>query len=190
MLQLILGMVIFLAAHSVAIVAPGWRDAMVARLGLWPWKGLHALVSLAGFVLIVIGYGAARQHPVALWVPPSWGRHAAMLLMLPVFPLLLAAYSPGRIKTLARHPMLVAVKLWCVAHLLANGMLADAVLFGGFLAWAVVDRISLKGRPVAASAAALVSGRNDLFVIVGGLLVYIEFIVVAHKWLIGVSPGG
>jgi uncharacterized membrane protein len=188
MTKLLIGMAIFFAAHSVSILAPAWRAAMVARLGALPWKGLYSVVSAVGFWLIVLGYAAARLEPVVLWNPPAWTRHVAMLLMLPVFPLLLATYTPGRIKTAVKHPMLVAIKFWAVAHLVANGMLADVVLFGAFLAWAVVDRISLKYRP--AAAAKPVASRGDTFVVVGGLLVYAEFVIVAHKWLFGVSPMG
>src|SRR5690606_13802301 len=126
--------------------APRWRHELAHRVGEGPWKGLYTLVALAGFGLMVAGYSAVRQHPVLLWTPPVAMRHVAALLMLPVFVLLLAAYLPGRIQRAARHPMLVAVKLWALAHLLANGGLADVLLFGGFLAWAVADRISLKRR--------------------------------------------
>src|SRR5580658_7138548 len=143
---LIAGLVIFLGIHSIAIVAPGFRGHASQRLGENAWKGIYSLISLLGFVLIVYGFGLARQSPVVLYTPPQWLRHAAFLFMLTVFPLLFAAYLPGRIKTAAKHPMLAAVKFWAFAHLLANGMLADVLLFGGFLAWAVLDRISLQKR--------------------------------------------
>jgi uncharacterized membrane protein len=187
---LIIGLVLFLAAHSVSIVNEPWRNKMVARLGEAPWQGLYALVSLAGFVLIVWGYGMARQAPVVLYVPPVWMRHVTLLLMIPVFPLLLAAYLPGRIKTAAKHPMLAAVKLWAFAHLLANGMLADVVLFGSFLAWAVVDRISLKRRVPRLVPGAPPSKLNDVIAVVGGLVLYVAFVLWLHLWLIGVSPIG
>src|SRR6202048_4639669 len=146
MLLLIVGLVLFLGVHSVAIFAPGLRAGTIHALGEGTWKGLYALVSLAGFVLICYGFGLARQAPVVLYSPPAWLRYVAVILMLPVFPLFIAAYLPGRIKTAAKHPMLASVKFWAFAHLLANGMLGDVLLFGGFLAWAVVDRISLKRR--------------------------------------------
>src|SRR2546423_6922256 len=147
MAWLILGLALFLGMHSVSIVAPGWRDAQVARRGEMPWKGIYTVVSIVGFVLLVVGYGAARHSPIVLYEPPSWGRELALLLMLPVFPLFIATYLPGRIKATVKHPTLVAVKLWAVAHLFANGTLADVLLFGGFLAWAVADRISMRHRP-------------------------------------------
>ncbi len=188
MTLLIIGLMIFLGVHSVAIVAPAWRDAQAARLGELPWKGLYTLISIAGFVLLVVGYGLARQAPVVLYTPPIWTRHLALLLLLPVFPLLLVAYLPGRIKAAAKHPMLLATKLWATAHLIANGTLADLVLFGGFLAWAVADRISMRRRPVRSLPTAPASPLNDLAAIAAGLGLYAGFLFGLHAWLIGVSP--
>ena len=194
MLLLILGLVLFLGIHSVSIVSPDGRNRLAQQMGEGPWKGLYSLVSLAGFVLIVIGYGATREAPVLLYTLPNGFRHLAALLMLPVFVLLLAAYLPGRIQRAAKHPMLLAVKLWALAHLLANCTLADVLLFGGFLAWAVVDRISVKKRaaggrlrpgPVLPGSKA-----NDAIALVGGLAIYVLFVVWAHAWLIGVRPFG
>jgi len=193
MLVLILGLVIFLGVHSVSIVAPGWRTATVARLGERPWKGLYSLASAAGLALIVVGYGLARRDPVVLYAPPAALRHLALVVMLPVFPLLFAAYLPGRIRAAAKHPFLLAVKLWALAHLLANGMLADVLLFGAFLAWAVADRISVKRRPAAQThevPAAPPGAANDAIALIGGLVVYAAFVLRAHRWLIGVSPLG
>lgn len=188
MTTLILGLVLFLGVHSVAIAAPGWRSAVIARRGEGLWKGLYSVVALAGFVLIVVGYGLARQQPVVLYTPPTALRHVALLLMVPVFPLLFAAHLPGRIKQAAKHPMLLATKLWALAHLLANGTAADVLLFGGFLAWAVADRISVKHRAAPAKPAGAPSARNDAIALVGGLAVYVLFLLWAHAWLIGVSP--
>jgi uncharacterized membrane protein len=190
MTTLVLGLIIFLGAHSVSIVAPAWRDAMRTRLGEGPWKGLYSVVSVAGFAMIIIGYGLARQQPEALYTPPFWLRHLALLLLLPVFPLLLAVYLPGRIKSAAKHPMLLATKLWALAHLLANGTAADVLLFGGFLAWAVADRISLKHRVPRAVPGAKPSPANDAIAVLGGLALYALFLLWAHTWLIGVSPLG
>lgn len=191
--RLILGLAIFLGVHSLRIVVPAWRDAMVAKLGAGPWKALYSLASLAGFLLVIGGYAAARAEPVPLWSPPPWTRHLALLLMLPVFPLLVATYLPGRIRAAAKHPMLAAIKLWAVAHLLANGTLADVVLFGSFLAWAVLDRISVKRREAAAPPAPPGSPagpplRNDAVVVLAGLAAYVLFLVVLHTRLFGVSP--
>jgi uncharacterized membrane protein len=188
MTLLILGLVLFLGVHSVSVFAPAWRDAQVARRGELAWKGFYTLVSLAGFVLLVYGYGLARQSPVVLYTPPAALRHVALLLMLPVFVLLLAVYLPGRIKSAAKHPMLLATKLWATAHLLANGNLADVLLFGGFLAWAVADRISLKRRVARAVPGASAGPLNDAVAVVGGLAIYALFLFWAHAWLIGVRP--
>ncbi len=187
---LLLGLVVFFAAHSVSIVNEPWRNRVAAKMGEGPWKGVYSLASLAGFALVVWGYGLARQDPVVLYLPPAWLRHLAMLLLVPVFPLLLAAYLPGRIQSAARHPMLLATKLWAVAHLAANGMLADVVLFGAFLAWAVVDRISLKRRTLRPVPHAPASKVNDLIAVIAGLGLYVAFVLWLHAWLIGVSPIG
>jgi len=188
MTLLVLGLVLFLGIHSVSIFAPAWRDGQVARRGEKPWKGVYSVASIIGFALLIYGYGLARQSPVVLYTPPTWMRHVALLLMLPAFPLLLAAYFPGRIKAATQHPMLAAVKLWAFAHLLANGTLADVLLFGGFLAWAVADRISLKRRPARPVPGAPPGPMNDVIAIVGGLALYALFVAWAHQWLIGVSP--
>ena len=186
MLKLVAGLVIFLGVHSIRIVAPAWRDRMVERLGAAGWKGVHSVASLAGFVLIVAGYSAARLEPVVLYYPPFWLRHVTMLLMLPVFVLLIAAYLPGRIRTAVKHPMLTATKAWALSHLLANGMLADVLLFGGFLAWAVLDRIAVGRRPQPAPSAARPPLANDVIAVVGGLVLYAAFSMWLHQPLIGV----
>lgn len=187
---LILGLLLFLGAHSISIVNDPWRNRIQARLGEIGWKGVYSVVSIVGFVLIVLGYAAARLDPVVLYTPPTALRHVAMLLLVPVFPLLLATYLPGRIKSAVKHPMLVATKLWAFAHLLANGNLADVLLFGGFLAWAVADRISLKRRQARALHTAPAGKVNDVIAVVGGLALYVGFVMWLHVWLIGVSPIG
>lgn len=187
MLYLILGLVIFLGVHSVEIVSPTFRSRAVARLGEGPYKGIYSLLSIVGFVLLIWGYGVARQHPILVYAPPLWMRHLTLLLMLPVFPLLLAAYLPGRIKAAVKHPMLIAVKVWAFAHLLANGMLADVLLFGGFLIWAVADRISVKRRAVVRPVPGPPPGKfNDLIAVAGGLALYVVFMFWLHLKLIGV----
>jgi uncharacterized membrane protein len=189
MLVLILGLLLFFGAHSVAIVAPYWRDRMVLLMGAPQWKGMYAMISLAGFLAIIWGYGLARHSPVSLYVPPAWLRYGTFVLMLPVFPLALAAYLPGKIKTTTRHPLLAAIKLWATAHLLSNGTLPAVLLFGSFLAWAIADRIALKKRrnqpPIEALAAA---SRNDAIALVGGVALYVLFVWRLHVWLIGVQP--
>jgi len=187
---LILGLSIFLGMHSVLIVSPELRQRAVLKFGESAWKSLHGLVSLIGLALIVKGFGLARQAPVVLYTPPGMLRMVALLLMLPAFPLIIAAYLPGRIKASMKHPMLVAVKCWALAHLLANGGLADVLLFGGFLAWAVFDRISLKRRPPLAIRTVPASPFNDVIAVLLGLAVYALFIGWAHQRLFGVSPLG
>ncbi len=198
MAMLLLGLVLFLGIHSVSIVAPRARNAWVVRIGEMPWKGLYALVSLAGLALIIWGYGLARETPVFVYTLPAGFRHLAALLMLPVFVLLFAAYLPGRIQTAARHPMLLAVKLWALAHLLGQsvtgGTLADLLLFGGFLLWAVADRVSIKRRAAAGLLRSLPLGpprlANDLIALAGGLLVYALTAFWLHALLFGVRPFG
>ena len=188
---LIVGLVLFLGVHSVAIVSPSFRARAIQRVGEGAWKGLYALISLVGFVLICYGFGLARQAPVVLYSPPTWLRHVTLLIMLPVFPLLIAAYLPGRIKAAAKHPMLAAVKFWAFAHLLANGSLADVLLFGAFLAWAVMDRISVKRRSTPQVLRTAPPGPwNDAIAVVLGLAIYALLIGWAHVRLFGVSPLG
>jgi uncharacterized membrane protein len=190
MLVLLAGLILFLGTHSIAIVAPAGRERARGRLGENAWKGVYGLVSLLGFILICYGFGLARLDPVVLYIPPRWLRHVAFLIMLPVFPLLFASGLPGRIRSATKHPMLAAVKFWALAHLLANGMLADVLLFGSFLAWAVVDRISLKRRPPQVLRTAPARPWNDAAAVVLGLATYVFFILWAHVRLFGVSPLG
>jgi len=190
MTYLVAGLLLFLGVHSIAIVAPAWRDGLAARLGDATWKALFTVASVIGFVMLVHGYGLARAEPTVLYTPPIWMRHVAALLMLPVFPLLFAAYLPGRIKAAVKHPMLTATKAWALAHLLVNGNLADVLLFGGFLAWAVADRIAVGKRaaqrkPVVTMAP---STTNDVLAIAGGLVVYVIVVVWAHQRFFGVPP--
>jgi uncharacterized membrane protein len=184
---LVVGLVLFLGIHSVSIVAPAWRDRQVERRGEKFWKGIYSLVSLAALILVVHGYGVARQAPLVIYAPPLALRHVALLLMLPVFPLLFAAYLPGRIQRAARHPMLLAVMLWAAAHLLANGSLADVLLFGSFFIWALADRISAGRRAVPRRVpGAPPSTLNDVAALAGGLVVYAGLLFRAHAWLTGV----
>jgi uncharacterized membrane protein len=159
---------------------------MVARIGAGAWKAAYSLLALAGLALILWGYGLARADAPLLYDPPAWLRHFALLLMIFVFPLLLAAYLPGRIRSVTRHPMLLATQLWALAHLFANGTLADIALFGSFLGWAGIDRLSLRHRPPRAAPVAVVSRWNDAFALAGGLALYVAFLFGLHRALIGV----
>jgi uncharacterized membrane protein len=186
MLILVCGLIVFLGVHSAGIVAPAWRDRMLAQVGERKWKGIYSLVAVVGFLLLIYGYGQARQAPMVLYTPPFWMRHATMLLLLPVFPLLFAAYLPGRIQETLKHPMLLAVMLWAFAHLLSNGTLASLLLFGGFLAWAIADRISMERRAPKAIPGAPPSRANDAIAVVLGLAVYVAFAFWLHTAIIGV----
>lgn len=188
MRYLVLGLVIFLGVHSVAIVAPAWRERVVRRLGKGAWKALYALLAFIGLGLIIYGYGLARTDPIVLYAPPLWTRHVSALLMLPVFPLIFAAYLPGRIKTALQHPMLAGVKFWALAHVISNGTLADVLLFGSFLAWAVADRISFKHRTQPDLRTAPPSKLNDVIAVILGLVAYAVFALWLHVRLIGVYP--
>ena len=185
---LIAGLAIFLGIHTVSIVAPEWRAAQVARVGVGPWKGLYSVIAAIGLGLLIYGYGVARQQPLALYTPPAALRHLALLVMVPVFPLFVAAYFPGRIQAAAKHPMLLATKLWATAHLLANGTLADVLLFGGFLVWAIADRVSVKRRPPRSIPGAPPRPFNDAIALVVGLAIYALLVFGGHRWLFGVSP--
>lgn len=187
MLQLLLGLVLFLGMHSVAIVALPLRDRMATKSEN-AWKGFYTLVSIIGLVLIVRGYADLRQTPTFLYVAPVWLRHVAAVLMLPAFAFFIAPYFPGRIKTALKHPQLAAVKVWALAHLLVNGTLADVLLFGSFLLWAVADRISLKHRVARPLPGAPESKANDLIVVVLGLVLYAAFAFFVHEWLFGIRP--
>ncbi len=183
---LVLGIILFFAVHSVSIVNENWRNGVVERIGLNAWKGVYSLIALVGFVMICYGYGMARHDPVVLYSPPAWTRHITMLLMLFVFPLFLAANLPGKIKAAAKQPLLAATKIWALAHLLANGTLADVILFGSFLAWAIVDRVSMKSR-TQRPIPGLASPYNDVIAIVLGLVLYAVFVFWAHAALFGVA---
>ena len=192
MTLLILGLLLFLGVHSVRIVADGWRTRVIGRLGEGAWKGVYALLSLTGFLMIVWGYGAARLEPVVLWASPTWTRHLAALLVLFAFVLLAAAYVPGNaIKARLHHPMVLAVKVWAFAHLLANNTLADLLLFGSFLAWAVVDYISARRRDRAAGTVYAPGRAGPTAVTVAvGAVAYVVFAMWAHLLLFGVRPFG
>jgi uncharacterized membrane protein len=189
---LIIGLIIFLSLHSVRIFADDWRTERRAQWGEGAWKGLYSLVSLVGFGLIVCGYGLARQQPVVLWLPPVATRHIAALLMLFAFIMLVAAYVPGNaIKSKLHHPMTLSVKTWALAHLLANGNVADVVLFGSFLAWAVACFVAARQRDRTAGTVFPVGKAvPTVMTVVIGVVAYGVFAMVLHTWLIGVPVFG
>ena len=196
MILLVAGLALFLGTHLfTALREP--RAALVGRLGEGGYKGLYSLLSLAGIVLISIGYGRYRAEGwVDVWYPPVWTRHLALTLVLVAFVAMAAAYLPGRIKSALKHPMLVAVKVWALAHLLANGDLGSILLFGSILAWAVIARITLKRRrdEVRDHAGPIVEAggvRNDIAAVATGVVAWFVFARWLHPLWIGVPvwPG-
>lgn len=191
MLQLLIGLTLFLGIHSLQSLAPQQRQSAIARWGALPFKGVYAALSLLGFVLLVQGYAQARLEPMVLWTPPRGMQHATALLLWLAMVLLAAAYVPGnQIKAKLRHPMTLSVKVWALGHLLSNGNLADVLLFGGFLVWSVWvfraarqrDRLSLHTAPegtLLGTALAVVVGTGVWAAFVMGGL---------HLWLVGVMP--
>lgn len=191
---LVLGLVLFLGVHSLRVFAEGWRTAVVGRYGAGPFKGAYSLISVAGFLLIIWGYGMARASPVALWNPPVAAQHVAALLTLVAFVLLAATYVPGNaIKAKLHHPMVLSVKVWALAHLLANGTLADVLLFGSFLLWAVLSFRAARVRDRAAALASptpATSAAGTAAAVVAGLAAWVFFAFWAHGAWIGVRPFG
>lgn len=192
MIYLIFGLVIFLGVHSTRMVAGDWRTRTRARVGAGAFKGVYSLASLLGLALIIWGYGVARQQPVLLWSPPAAMRHVAALLTLVSFVLLAAAYVPGNaIKARVHHPMVLGVKVWALAHLLANGTVAHVVLFGSFLAWAVWNYIASRKRD-RAEGTVYPPGRAGAtaVTVAAGVVAWAVFALLLHGWLIGVKPFG
>jgi uncharacterized membrane protein len=185
---LIAGLIIFLGAHLLPAF-PQVRAGLGQRFGENGYKAAFSIVSLIGLVLIVYGFGQARTASwnAVLWSPPVWTKHIAFLLMWPAFILLVAAYVPSRIRDRAKHPMLAAVKIWALAHLIANGDLAGVLLFASFLAYAVFDRISVKKRQALGPLGGKTGGVfNDVLVVLIGTFAYVFMLTFGHAWLIGV----
>jgi uncharacterized membrane protein len=198
----VLGLLIFLGTHSFRIFADGKRTQLLESLGEKKFKGLYALVSVLGFALMVWGYGQARMEPIELWAPPIWGRHLAFLLVWVAWILMASAFIHANwFKIKMHHPMILSVKTWALAHLMANGQLHQVVLFGGFLAWGVLSFISARRRDRAQAAKLEAEGLAPIALVpvskaatqltlAIGTLVYVLFLAWGHKALIGVSPLG
>ena len=192
MSALILGLLMFLGMHSARILSEGWRSQVIAQRGPLAWKGLYTVVSLVGFGLIVWGFGQTRLAPQVLWATPVWTRHLASLLVLLAMVLLAAAYVPRNgIKARLHHPMVLSVKLWALAHLLANNTLADLLLFGGFLIWAALSFRAARQRDRLANTI-YPPGRlgPTLVTVVLGIVAWAAFAFWAHTAWIGVRPFG
>ena len=184
---LILGLVLFFGMHSMSIIALSLRDKFAAKSEIG-WKVLYGSVSLVGIILISKGYADLRQVPTLLYVSPAWLHYVAAIFLLPTFILFLAPYFPGRLNCVVKHPQLVAVKIWAVSHLLVNGTLADVLLFGSFLLWAIADRISMKNRATRSIPHVPQSKKNDIIVVVAGLAIYAAIVFWLHEILLGVKP--
>ena len=192
MLLLIAGVLIFLGVHSLGVVAPEWRGRQVARMGEGPWKLAYSAVSLVGLFVVIWGYGAARGNPVVLWSAPAFARHLTALLTVIAFVLVAAAYVPGtRIKAALGHPMTVGIALWALGHLLANGRLNALILFGSFLAWAVIVYVVRRRRDREAGRTYPAGGlARDAIAAVIGVVVSVVFAFYLHGPLTGIRPFG
>lgn len=210
MTWLIIGLILFLGAHSIRMVADDWRTQAIASWGEKPFKGVYSLLALVGFYAMVTGYAEARMQTVALWTPPIATRHVSVLLMLFASVLMAAAYVPrNHLKMRMGHPMVLSVKVWALAHLLANGNLADVVLFGSFLVWSVFNFKAARARDRAAAPEALrlqadgaentnaVPGDQPianttatLLTVLIGVALWALFVFYLHVQLVGVSPLG
>lgn len=189
---LIAGLIVFLGLHSVRIVASDWRARQVARLGANAWKGIYSVVSIAGFVLLIWGFGQARQHPVLLYVPPLWLKHANALFALIAFVLVAAAYVPfNHLKSKLGHPMFAGIKIWALGHLLAAGMLHDVLLFGAFLIWAVAGfTVSRRRDRLAGVTYPEGTALGDIVALALGVGAWAAFAFYLHARWIGVAPFG
>ena len=192
MVFLMLGLVLFLGVHSTRVFAESWRTQFIAARGANAWKGVYAVLSIAGFALMLWGFGLARQQPVVLWNPPTWTRHLAALLTLPAFVLLAAAYIPGNsIKARLHHPMVLGVKVWAFSHLLVGRTLAAEVLFGAFLVWAALSFRAARARDRAAGTVYAPGRAGPTVVAVAvGVVAWAGFAFWGHGALIGVRPFG
>jgi len=185
----LIGLIIFLASHSSRIFAESWRNKMIDQIGEVKWKGLYTIISLIGFIVMVIGYGEARQNTIVLWQPNAFLIYIALVLNLVAF-IFLAGSSPSNnaIRLKLKHPMILGVKVWALAHLLSNGTLVDLILFGSFLIWAVLDFRSARKRPILVPEKAQISTKATVIAIASGVILWIVFIFGLHQYLIGVSP--
>jgi uncharacterized membrane protein len=184
---LVVGLAVFIAGHAFTVFRAARQD-VVARIGEGPYKAIYSVIALIGLVLIGTGYPLYRATGwIDVWYPPAWTRHVTVALVWPAIIAMVAAYSPGRIKTTLKHPMLVGVKLWALAHLISNGDLGSIVLFGAILGWAVFDRISFKRRTDPGSPPIPIGGtKNDVIAVGGGTIAYLLLGYLFHPYVIGV----
>jgi uncharacterized membrane protein len=190
MTALVLGLVIFIGMHSVRIISDDFRTRQIEKVGIRTWRGMYAAVSIVGLLLIVAGYGAMRGAPHVVWYPPAWFAYVATVLTIPAFILIAASFVTGtRIRNKVDHPLVLGVKFWAFAHLMANGMLADVLLFGGFLIWSVAAYASARRRDRKAGTIYPVGPpRRDVIAVIGGLVAWAVTALWLHRWLFGVAP--
>jgi uncharacterized membrane protein len=190
MTALVLGLVIFIGMHSVRIISDDFRTRQIEKVGLKTWRAMYAAVAIVGIVLIVAGYGAARGAPPVVWYLPSWLVYVATLLTIPAFILMAASFTPGsRIRNKIGHPFMLSITFWALAHLIANGMLADVLLFGVFLVWSFAAYVSARRRDRKAGAVHPTGPpTRDVIAVIGGLVAWAVFALWLHRWLFGVAP--
>ncbi|MBB6308214.1 NnrU family protein [Xanthobacter tagetidis] len=189
MVMMLLGLALFVATHVVTSLR-GLRSDLIARLGEGAYKGFYSLLAASGLLLTAYGYELWRAAgPALIWNPPHAMRHLAMLLLLLAAIAAVAAYVPSHIRAVLKHPLLVAVKTWALAHLLVNGDAASMVLFGVILAWAVYDRIALKKRGAPLPVAPKGWG-GDALALGLGLVLFLALAYLFHPYIIGVPVMG
>ena len=190
MFVLIAGLLLFLGVHSIRIFADDWRSRTIEKIGEKTWKGLYSFNSLIGLVLIVWGYGLARDYPALVWEPPLWTRHLTVALMAGALFLVAQNRNPqGPVSAWLGHPMMAGIAVWAFAHLMANGTLADIILFGSFFAWSVLGYIAATKRDRESGTIRQPAGWTaDLGPGIAGIVLWLVFIWIAHEWLFGVAP--
>ena len=190
MTALVLGLVIFIGMHSVRIISDDFRTRQIEKVGISTWRAMYAAVAIVGIVLIVAGYGAARSAPQVIWYPPVWLVYTATVLTIPAFILMAASFVSGtRIRSKLGHPFVLGVKIWALAHLISNGMLADILLFGVFLVWSVAAYASARRRDRKAGTIYAVGlPKRDAIAVIAGVVAWIVFALWLHRWLFGVAP--
>ena len=190
MAYLILGLILFLGTHSIRIFAESWREKQISKWGEQAWQGVYSLISIVGFILLIWGFSQAWSETDLLWNPPIWTKYLAALFTLISFIFFAAAYVPGtKIKAKLGHPMILGVKLWAFAHLISNGSVADIVLFGSFLIWAILDfRASRRREKIAKDIPIFIGYKRDIMVIIIGGIAWGIFAFYLHGLLIGVKP--
>ncbi|QWW66729.1 NnrU family protein [Rhizobium sp. WYJ-E13] len=192
MALLVLSLILFLGVHLIRVAVPGFRQAMIDGIGKPAWMAIHSVASILTLIFVIYAFGVARSEPIGLlYNPPVGMAHLTVTLMLIAVICLVAGFLPGGyIKTKTKHPIVLSVKIWALAHLLSNGEAYSVLLFTAFLIWGVVLRISLKRRQQRGEITlpTFVSAKYDLYAVIIGAIVWALMIGRVHEWLIGVAP--